>query len=1050
MSETVVEGDISLRAGDGKYKGQAVYSPEVLKSYDSTRHIKVEDTYSLLESESLSDEAFRSAVESGKVHVYEFKGESYVDRLDIGRVYHKQPETRKGLTINRHFTDGEIDPFESVEWGRRDLEISDYKTKQVIFEMKDAEFPLSWNDVHASIVGQKYFYKPDKKEWKERIKAKIGRDCEYSPRNLITRVTNFIADEGEKLGYFATEEDKKAFVDELIFMQINQMFAFNSPVQFNAGLFNEYGIGGSRGINYWRNPETSEVIKIEAGSNVKPQCHACFIKGPRDDLESIAMHSVHEIGIFSSGSGIGQDIGALRGKGEPLSGGGKASGPLSFWKYYDDVGSTIKSGGKSRRAARMSTMRYHHPDILEFTRSKVREDKKALVLMQNGYEPGMDGEAYLTVAYQNTNISDRLDDYFFEQLENGGKIELRRVVDGKVVDSINADRLLKEISFGSWRVGDPGVQYENKIQEMHTCKNSGRINSSNPCSEYMFLDDSSCNLASLNLLAFCDKLGNFFVDKFKYACKLISKAQDILNDGASYPVESIAQISPEFRTIGLGYANLGGLLMRRGLAYDSLEGRAMAGAITALMTGSSYEASAEMAEKLGTFIHFEFNRKPMLEVMMKHTQNLYDILWEHVPRDLKLAAHESWNNVGLRGTEHGFRNAQTTVLAPTGTISYLMGCDTTGVEPSISLRIFKNLAGGGNLTLVNNEVPNALKNLGYDEGEIRNIEKFIKANNSVIGDPNLNPNHYAVFDTAFGDGRGKGTISFQGHVRMLGATQPFISGAISKTNNLPEEATVKDIYDGYILGHELGLKALAVFRNNSKPISALSFGEKGFVKLRRGEKEDLPHQRLGIESEVNIDGTPIHVIVSEYSNGRPGQIAFLAYKEGSDVGAMLKMAGIQASKALKRGVSLEDVLDCWRGHEAKPNGLVFGDPFIKTASSPLDYAAKWIALQYLGDVDVTDNKEDLDVNSLRGAQNGAFETYLKESIDDWDMEEVLANIKLGGFSESNGKQATIKKKNKNRNDKGVSCNGCGNLMIQTAPNCWKCDSCGDTRGGCGA
>ena len=1057
MGETAVQKIIE---GDGKsletrsYQGPT-YSQRILNSYDKERHIRMQDAHILLKENAshLNPAKLSEAIDSKEIHVYEFKGQQYLDRLDIGRIFHQRKE-RRGLIIDKYFTDGKTDPYETAgPLVKRQLKILDWKTNRIVFEMNDAYFPQSWDDVSAQIVAQKYFFKPDKMEWKEKLTEKIGNDHEHTLAHLVRRVTNFITGAGDKLGYFTTESDRETFRDELAYLQMNSIFAFNSPVQFNAGLYNEYGIEGSRSINFRRDPETGEITRLH-GEYIQPQCHACFIKGPRDDLESILEHIKDEGAIFSAGSGIGLDIGALRGEGEPLSGGGKASGPISFWKIYDDAAGTIKSGGKSRRAARMTTMRQNHPDVMNFIGSKVREDKKALTLMRAGYEPGMDGEAYTTVSLQNTNISVRLDDEFFEKLKNGGEIELRRVTDGQVVEKISAEKMLQEISFGSWRIGDPAVQYESKIQEMHTAKNSGRQNSTNPCSEYNFLNDTSCNLGSHNLLSYSDEKGNFNVDAYMHGNYITTIALDIINDAASYPVESIAMISPEFRTIGLGYANLGALLMRRGLAYDSEEGRALAGAITAVMTGNSYEQSAKMSENLGSFIHFEFNKKLMLEVMKKHQSNLDDIAWEHVPDDIKKEAYRTWQSAIDRGEEFGFRNAQATVLAPTGTISYLMGCDTTGVEPAISLQIFKNLAGGGNVVLANKEVENALKNLGYSNQQIEDISEYVKIRNTVREAPCVNPQHYTIFDTAFGNKEGIGAIPFEGHVRMLGATQPFISGAISKTNNLPADATVKDIYDGYLLGHKLGLKALAVFRNNSKPISALDFGEKSFVELNRGEKEDLPAQRSVYETEVKIGHVPIHVLVSEYEDGRPGQIAFLAYKEGSDIGALLKLSAIQASKSLKRGVHIDDILDCWRGHVASPNGLVFGDPFIKTCTSPLDYAAKWISLHYRGDIESADNKEDLDVSKLRGAKNGVFRTYERLNIDDWDADQVLNDPELGGFirqktnetSSDNGKPKISKKQN---NDRGVACRGCGNIMKQTAPNCYECNNCGDKFGGCG-
>jgi len=1030
------------------------YSPIERNSFDRERHIFVEDAISLVEFQDNLDSAkLKNVIQKGEIAVYEIRGRQYLDRLDIGRVYHNQSE-KTGLTVERYFTTLGEDPFSSVKYTLRHLEIKDFKTGGVTFSIDGAEIPEWMNDTDASIVAGKYFFKPRKPKWKEKLRQIIGEDHEYSLKQLNKRVADFFADEGWRIGYFKTETDRENFRNELCFLQINGMGAFNSPTQFNAGLFNSYGIPGSQGINFYRDSQTGEIKKVLNGEYIHPQLHACFIKGPNDDLESIAKNVLDEISIFASGSGIGHDIGKLRGEGEDLSGGGKASGPNSFFKIYDRVAGAIKSGGKTRRAARMTTMRYHHPDIMDFISMKVREDKKALILMQNGFSAGMDGEAYTTVAFQNTNFSVRLDDEFFETLEKGGEIQTYSVNSGEPAKRISAEQMLKEISFGSWRIGDPAVQYESKIQEMHTAKNSGRQNSTNPCSEYLFVDDTACSLFSLRLTAFMNDDGTFNITDFKKSLRIFTIAQNIANEAASYPVKEVALVSSEFGTIGGGYADLGSLLMRNGIPYDSEKGRAIAGAITALLTGTVYETSAEIAEALGPFVHYEFNRRPMLEVMQKHRQNLEEVLWEKVEDDeLKNAAYDSWQKVIEKGEKFGYRNAQATVLAPTGTISYLMGCSTTGVEPAMSLSIIKNLAGGGNIVIANKDVEIALRNLGYEPEQIEDISKFIGKRNTIRDAPHVNPEHCPIFDTAFGNVKGEGSIEFKGHVRMLATTQPFISGAISKTNNLPESATVRDIYEGYLLGYDLGLKAMSIFRNNSKPIAAVDFGGKIYKKLGRGEKEDLPGRRKAFEWEVQIGETPFHIVVSEYPDGRPGQVTFLSYKAGSTMKALLETHGIMASKSLKRGVELENVVESWLGQQFEPNGIVWGHPYIKTAHSALDLAARLLRLEYLEDLEMVEPelREGVQLKNLRGAENGAFRTYRRMKINEWSFEDVMKDAETGGFVGSNKEINSNGDGNGNReNSRGVICTTCGNLMGQTGPNCFSCGNCGEKSGGCGA
>ncbi len=919
--------------------------------------------------------------------------------------------------------------------------------------MQGAEFPTTWDENSSTIVAQKYFFNPSKSEWRKKLEDKIGTPNEKSIRNLISRVSNFLADEGYKLGYFSSKEDRDTFRDELVWLQLNRKGAFNSPVQFNAGIFNEYGVEGSHGITYHRDSNTGEVSKNEHGEYVKPQCHACFIKGPRDDLESIAIHAVHEIGVFALGSGIGQNIGALRGDGEKLSGGGGASGPLSYLDFYDNVAGSIKSGGKSRRAARKTDMNQNHPDIMNFIRAKLKEDKKCLELMKLGYSPGMDGEAARSVKYQNTNLSVRLDDNFFDQLERGGNIDIHYVNTREKVGEVPADQMLKEISFGSWRIGDPGIQYTGEIDKMHTCPNSGQQEATNPCGEYLFLNDTSCNLASLNLLAFADEKGKIDITSLIKAARIFAIAQDIANDSASYPIYDIAEISPEFRTIGLGFANLGGLLMINRLPYDSDKARALAGGLTSIITGAAYETSIELAKNLGTFIHYELNSKPMLDVMKKHQRNLEDIAWDLVDDEtLKEVACSSWSRVIENGSIYGFRNAQTTVIAPTGTISYLLGAqDSTGPEPILSLVINKDLAGGGRIKIAASYVKRTLKNLGYKDNDIELIEDYIGQHNKIIGAPSVNPIHYNIFATSFGNVSGEGSIPLGGHIRMMGAIQPFVSGGISKTNNLPETATVKDVYDGYILGKNLHLKGLTIFRSNSKPTSAFNFETDDLIEPKRGEKVDLTPYRDVFESEIKIDGFPFHISVSEYPDGTPGQIAFLCYKAGSTLEAHFKTAGILASKALRGGLSLDTVTDGWLGHEFSPKGLVAGDPFIKTALSPLDYAAKLLRLHYLGEAEMANDPDLVDFTQLRGFRNGAFETYERKKIDDWNFEKIINNPKLGGFVPKKDKRNNPKRRYEMelKNIRGVICNNCGNEMRQTSPNCYECKKCAEKIGGCG-
>jgi len=1035
------------------------YSPFPLDSYDKGRHIPLNYARELIISQqdsNLNVNSLDSAIESNELVTYSFSGDLYLDRLDIGRVFHTKKEG-KGLTIEKYFSKNIDDVFESFgEYKPRDLELKGVNGN-IIFEMENAMFPESWTDQHAKIVAQKYCFRPNKPEWKEKLKNKLGIEEENSPKHLITRVSNFFADEGWKLGYFSTEEDRENFRSDLMFLQAHRMAAFNSPVYFNVGLFSEYGIEGAPAISFTRDSETGEVKKVTKGCYINPVTHACFIRAAKDNLVSILNQGSDEGNIFGHGSGVGGNIGALREKGSNLSGGGKPSGPLSFMKWFDCGAGIIKSGGKSRRAARMQTMDSSHPDIKNFITSKINEDKKALVLMENGYSSGMDGEAYTTVAFQNTNLSVRLDDQFFEALKKtkNGRINLISVNTGEVVGQAPADDLLKRISFGAWRIGDPGVQYKSKIQEYNTCPLSGSINSSNPCGEYMFLDDTSCNLASTNLLSFTNLKGDFDVKSFTKANRIIAIAQDIANNVASYPVKDIARISPEFATIGLGFTNLGSTLMRKGVAYDSEEGRAFTSAISAIMGANANETSAELAEHLGTFTHFELNRKPMLNVIKKHRKNLENIAWEHADKNLKDSAFKCWSKVEKAGEEFGFRNAQTTVLAPTGTISYLMGCWTTGIEGAYELIATKFLAGGGEITLINEEVPNALNNLGYNLEQKEKIQKYLTENKTLVDCPDLMPEHRNIFATAKGDINGQGAIPFNSHIKMVGAAQPFISGGISKTMNLPEQANVKQIYDGLVLGHELGLKGLTIFRDNSKPITAMG-NQKDFLRLKRGEKQKLEDIAKARDFKIQVSDpstnhiTKLHVMVTEFPNGKPGQFGFFAYEPGSSLGALLTQSGISATTLLKGGLDLEDALRGWIGGEYSPKGSVWTNPHIKNCKSVLDAAAKIILLQYKGVTEFAVEPDKVDITNLRGFENGAFRAYNREKIDDWNFKHVIKDHEYGGFVKSKGDLFTLQERKIERKDLLV-CRNCGKMTLRRiSSNCFECNSCGNKIGGCSA
>src|SRR4030081_2137233 len=693
----------------------------------------------------------------------------------------KNPARRgTGLFFERYFTDGKKSPFDLVEWEKRTALIGNEKGV-TIFRQEGVEIPKSWSQTATNIVTSKYFHgKPGSPE------------REGSVRQLIARVVNTIVRWGEEGGYFADGQSRDAFRDELTHLLVEQKMAFNSPVWFNVGV------------------------------QPKPQCSACFINSVHDSMESIMGLTRTEGMLFKWGSGTGTNFSTLRGSRETLSGGGIASGPVSFMKGFDAFAGVIKSGGKTRRAAKMVMLNVDHPNMVEFVDIKMKEERKAQVLIEQGYDPAIDGEAYSSIFFQNANHSVRVTDEFMQAVEDDRDWWTRNVNDGNPVEKYSARELLHRMAESAWRCGDPGMQYDTTVNRWHTCKNTARINASNPCSEYMFLDDTACNLASLNLMKYRTSNGQFDVEGFRHAVDITITAQEILVDNASYPTAKIADNSHAFRPLGLGYANLGALLMSMALPYDSDEGRDVAGAITALMCGEAYAQSSRVAESMGPFPGYPVNREPMLDVIRMHRDAMRGIKREHVQAELYTAAQESWDTALSQGEKFGFKNAQVTVLAPTGTIGFMMDCDTTGIEPDLALVKHKKLVGGGLIKIVNNTVPEALMKLGYSPEQSSEIVSHIDKQGTVEGAPHMKAEHLPVFDCSLAPAGGGRSISWTGHVKMRAAAQPVLSGAISKTINMPEESTIDDISQAYLLSWKMGLKAVAIYRDNSKRSQPLS------------------------------------------------------------------------------------------------------------------------------------------------------------------------------------------------------------------------------------
>ena len=824
--------------------------------------------------------------------------------------------TGDGVSVPRRFTQPGEHPFDCVEWEIRDAVIGD--PADPAFEQRGVEFPSTWSQNATNIVAQKYF----------RGRAD-SPERETSVKQMIGRVAGTIAGWGREGGYFASDDDAEAFEHELTHILLHQMAAFNSPVWFNVG-FEEH-----------------------------PQCSACFILSVEDTIESILDWNTREGMIFRGGSGSGINLSRIRGSKEHLSKGGFASGPVSFMRGADAWAGTIKSGGKTRRAAKMVVLDIDHPDILDFIWCKAREEEKALALRDAGFDMRLDSEAFASIQYQNANNSVRITDEFMERAERDEEWELTARVDGSVLARVEARDLLKQIADAAWRCADPGVQYDTTINEWHTCPNSGRINASNPCSEYMHVDDSACNLASLNLMKFRQADGTLDVEAFEHAVDIVILAQEIVVGPSSYPTEEIGVNARAFRQLGMGYANLGALLMANGVAYDSDEGRALCGAITALMTGRAYRTSAEVAGAIGAYERFEENRDPHMHVMRKHRQAAYEI--DHslcADPSLLDAARRSWDEAIDIGAINGYRNSQATVLAPTGTISFLMDCDTTGIEPDFSLVKFKELVGGGLMTIVNRTVPLALETLGYSAQEIEQIEAHLAEHATIVGAPGLREEHLPVFDVAVGER----AISPMGHIKMMAAAQPFLSGAISKTVNLPESVSVEDIAGVYLDGWRLGLKALAIYRDGSKTAQALKTDagenkdepvlvETAPVEPARPTRRRMPRERHSLTHKFSVGGHEGYITAGEYEDGSIGEVFLTDVgKEGSTIKGLMNAFATAISIGLQYGVPLETLVRKFAYMRFEPEGYT-GNPEIPFAKSMPDYIMRWLASRY-GDADL--------------------------------------------------------------------------------------------------
>jgi ribonucleoside-diphosphate reductase alpha chain len=896
-----------------------------------------------------------------------------------------RPAGRTALEIHPTFCPVDVEsPFDTTEWELRTAAIKGEDGK-VLFEQPACEIPAAWSQLATNVVVSKYFY------------GEIHTpEREHSVRQLVHRVARTIADWGIADGYFKTRQDGENFYRDLAWLCVHQHGAFNSPVWFNVGLFHQYGVKGAP-CN-WRWDEARRDAVMPDNPYEYPQGSACFIQSVRDNMEDIMDLARSEAMLFKFGSGTGTDLSTIRSQREKLAGGGKPSGPLSFMRVYDQVAAVVKSGGKTRRAAKMQSLKVHHPDIMEFIECKAKEEKKARVLIEKGgYDSNFNGEAYSSILFQNANLSVRLTDEFMEAVDRDDSWTTRWITDSsKAGPSFKAHEVLDRMAECAWQCGDPGVQYDTTINRWHTCPNSGRINASNPCSEYMFLDDTACNLASINLMKFRRPDGSFDVERFTAACRIFLVAQEILVDHASYPTQRIARNSHLYRPLGLGYSNLGSLLMADGLAYDSDAGRGLCGALTAILHGAANRTSAELAAAVGPFEGYAANREPMLRVMQMH-RDAAEQIDPACPRHLRDAAREIWDEVLAAGRRHGYRNAQATVLAPTGTISFLMDCDTTGIEPDIALVKYKQLAGGGMLKIVNQTVPLALRTLGYDEPAVEAILAFIDKNDTIEGAPGLKSEHHSVFDCAFKPRLGERSIAWEAHVKMMAAAQPFLSGAISKTVNMPRESTPSDIAHAYQEGWRMGLKALAIYRDGSKesqPLNTSTEADKAAAKVTAApRRERLPDTRRSVTHKFSVGGHEGYITVGLYDDGRPGELFITMAKEGSTIGGLMDAFGTAVSMSLQYGVPLEVYVKKFSHTRFEPWGYT-KNPDIPVAKSLVDYLFRWMGTEFIP------GYREANRPAGQGGDGGGGEAA---AGDDTESERKPAATMASGLADGQGK-----------------------------------------------